>query len=130
MFYHSVYIVWAQQLLRALQFPTILHELPGRRKLIPVTQILITVVICAIKLIHHAIFEGMRIGRLHILDHDYGDAGLVQRIRAQLGEAAGGAASDTQESKVESHEKCVKMLLLNLRCYVMRIAGTATLFVI
>ena len=78
---------------------TILYRSFGRRRLIPITQIFTTVEICAIKLIHHVGFEGMRIGEATRPGHDYGDAGLVQRMRAQLGEAAGGQPVTPRKAK-------------------------------
>ena len=65
--------------------------------------------------------------RLHILAHDYEDADLVQRVQPQLGDAAGGLASDTQESKVGSYENLLKMLHLNMRGYLSDIADTIAL---
>ena len=65
--------------------------------------------------------------RLHILAHGYSDAGVVQRIRAQLGEAAGGQPVTLKKETVERSELGLKMLHLNLRGYISYIAETIAL---
>ena len=88
------------RLLTLMQFLSILHTSGGRRKLILAKQIFTTADFGAIKIIHHVIFKGMELAGLHNLAHDCGDAGLVQRIRAQLGEAAGGQPMTLRKAKL------------------------------
>ena len=100
-----------------MQAFTILHRSFGRRRLISVTLIFTTVEMGAIMLIHHVGFEGLRIGeaahpgpRLRRRGPRSADARSARRSRGET-------ASDTQESKVGSQEKGMKMLLFNLRGY-------------
>ena len=61
-------------------------------------------------------------GKLQILDNDYGDAGLVQWIRAQLG-YRGGSNFEVPESKHETSENGLTRMHLDTHSYLSHISS-------
>lgn len=104
----------------ARQFFTLL-QMCRRRRLILAKQMV------AIRIIHHVIFEGTRIGeaahpgpRLRRRGPHSSDSRTARRSR-------GGQTCEALEINGESSEKGKKMLLLNLRSYLSHIAETTAL---
>ena len=105
----------------------ILHTFLERRGVIPGIQIYTTADIGAIKIIHHLIFEGMRIGeaahpgpRLRRRGPRSLESHAARRNRE-------GPASVIQESQVDNCENGLLMLHLNLRGYLSHIAETTAM---
>ena len=116
-----------RRVLSAMQCFTILQTSCGRRRFLRARQTFTITIIAAIKLIHHVVFEGTRIGeaahpgpRLRFRGPRSFDSRSARRSR-------GGPAREIQEGIAESREKCLKMLHLNLRGYLSHIAETNAL---
>ena len=112
------------RLLTAVQFLSILHTSVGRRRLFIIKHTFTAADIGAIKIIHHAMFEGTKIGEAAHPGPRLLSLGPRSQVSRLARRSRGGTTSDTQDSKVERSEHGLKMLHLTLRGYLPHIAET------
>ena len=79
------------------------------------------------KLIYHFVFEGREFNKLRILDHGYGDVGLIQWIREKVDVGTARNNSEATLKKIDSNEAGLTMLQMNLRGFISHIAEVTVL---